>query len=65
MDIITFISPGQRNVRIFKEKYYNLIPIWASVLGYISSFGWLFAKERYENGIIMPDSLAFPNGIKF
>jgi len=58
VNIITFISPGQRIVRVCKEKNYNLIPIWTTVLGCISSFGWLLF------GILINDiNCIIPNAI--
>ena len=42
VNVITFISPGQRIVRVCKEKNYKLIPIVTTLLGCITSAGWLF-----------------------
>jgi uncharacterized protein with PQ loop repeat len=59
MNIITFISPGQRIVRVCREKNYNLIPIWTTVLGCISSFGWLcFGILINDINCIIPNAIS-------
>ena len=41
VNVITFFSPGQRIIRVCKEKNYKLIPIVTTILGCVTSFGWL------------------------
>ena len=59
VNILTFISPGQRIVRVCREKNYNLIPIWTTVLGCISSFGWLcFGILINDINCIIPNAIS-------
>ena len=58
VNILNFISPAQRIVRVCREKNYTLIPIVTTVLGCISSFGWLVF------GIMIDDiNVKIPNTI--
>ena len=59
VNVITFISPGQRIVRVCKEKNYKLIPIWTTVLGCISSFLWLcFGILIKDINCIIPNAIS-------
>ena len=59
MNILNFISPAQRIVRVCKEKNYSLIPIVTTILGCITSFGWLiFGILIKDLNVIVPNSLS-------
>jgi len=59
VNILNFISPAQRIVRVCKEKNYSLIPIVTTVLGCISSFGWLvFGILIKDYNVIIPNSIS-------
>lgn len=56
VNVITFISPGQRIMRVCREKNYNLIPIVTTVLGCVSSGGWLcFGFLIHDINVIIPN----------
>ena len=58
VNVITFVSPGQRIVRVCKEKNYKLIPIATTLLGCITSFGWLiFGILIHDINCIIPNTL--------
>ena len=58
VNVITFISPGQKIIRVCREKNYKLIPIVTTVLGCISSFCWL------SFGILINDiNCIIPNAV--
>ena len=59
VNILNFISPAQRIVRVCKEKNYSLIPIVTTILGCITSFGWLiFGILIKDLNVIVPNSLS-------
>ena len=58
VNVITFVSPGQRIVRVCKEKNYKLIPIVTTLLGCVTSFGWLiFGILIHDINCIIPNTL--------
>ena len=59
VNILNFISPAQRIVRVCREKNYSLIPIVTTVLGCISSFGWLvFGILISDYNVIIPNTIS-------
>ena len=59
MNILNFISPAQRIVRVCREKNYSLIPIVTTILGCITSFGWLiFGILLHDLNVIIPNSVS-------
>ena len=40
-NILVFISPGQKILRVIKEKNYKLIPIYSTIINIIYSIAWL------------------------
>ena len=59
VNVITFISPGQKIVRVCREKNYKLIPIVTTVLGCITSFGWLcFGILIRDINVMIPNSIS-------
>ena len=58
VNVITFISPGQRIMRVCKEKNNKYIPIVTTLLGCITSFGWLlFGIIIHDINCIIPNSI--------
>ena len=59
VNVITFFSPGQRIIRVCKEKNYKLIPIVTTILGCVTSFGWLcFGILINDINVIIPNTLS-------
>ena len=59
VNVITFISPGQKIMRVCKEKNYKLIPIVTTVFGCVTSFGWLcFGILIHDINVIIPNSIS-------
>ena len=59
VNVITFISPGQRIVRVCKERNYKLIPIVTTFLGCITSFCWLsFGILIHDINCIIPNAIS-------
>lgn len=59
VNILNFISPAQRIVRVCREKNYSLIPIATTVLGCISSFLWLvFGILINDYNVIIPNTIS-------
>lgn len=59
VNVLTFISPGQRIVRVCKESNYKLIPIVTTVLGCVTSFGWLcFGILIHDINCIIPNAIS-------
>ena len=59
VNILNFISPAQRIVRVCREKNYSLIPIVTTVLGCISSFLWLvFGLLIKDFNVIIPNTIS-------
>ena len=59
VNILNFISPAQRIVRVCREKNYSLIPIVTTVLGCISSFLWLvFGIMINDYNVIVPNTIS-------
>ena len=59
VNVITFISPGQKIVRVCREKNYKLIPIVTTVLGCVTSFGWLcFGILINDINVMIPNSIS-------
>ena len=59
VNILNFISPAQRILRVCREKNYSLIPIATTVLGCISSFLWLvFGILIFDLNVIIPNTLS-------
>ena len=59
VNILNFISPAQRIVRVCREKNYSLIPIVTTVLGCISSFLWLvFGILIKDFNVIIPNIIS-------
>ena len=59
MNILNFISPAQRIVRVCREKNYSLIPIVTTVLGCISSFLWLvFGILINDYNVMIPNTIS-------
>ena len=40
-NVMMFISPGQKIIRVIKEKNYKLIPIWTTIVNILCSSAWL------------------------
>ena len=40
-NILMFVSPGQKILRVIKEKNYKLIPIYSTIINIIYSIAWL------------------------
>ena len=40
-NLIVFISPGQKILRVIKEKNYKLIPIYSTIINIVYSIAWL------------------------
>ena len=40
-NILVFISPGQKILRVIKEKNYKLIPIYSTIINIVYSIAWL------------------------
>ena len=40
-NVIMFISPGQKIIRVIKEKNYKLIPIFTTIVNILCSAAWL------------------------
>ena len=59
VNVITFFSPGQRIIRACKEKNYKLVPIVTTILGCVTSFGWLcFGILISDLNVIIPNTLS-------
>ena len=59
VNVITFLSPGQRIIRVCKEKNYKLIPIVTTILGCITSFCWLcFGILINDINAIIPNTIS-------
>ena len=59
VNIITYISPGQKIIRVIKEKNYKLIPIVTTILGCITSSCWLyFGIALSDVKVIVPNFLS-------
>ena len=59
VNIINFISPAQRIVRVCREKNYSLIPIVTTVLGCVASFLWLvFGILINDYNVIVPNIIS-------
>ena len=59
VNVFTFISPGQKIVRVCREKNYKLIPIVTTVLGCVTSFGWLcFGILINDINVMIPNSIS-------
>ena len=59
VNILNFISPAQRIVRVCREKNYSLIPIVTTILGCVTSFGWLvFGILISDLNVIVPNSIS-------
>ena len=59
VNVITFISPGQKIVRVCKEKNYHLIPIVTTIFGCITSFCWLcFGILIHDINCIIPNFIS-------
>ena len=59
VNILNFISPAQRIVRVCREKNYSLIPIVTTVLGCISSFLWLvFGILINDYNVMIPNTIS-------
>jgi uncharacterized protein with PQ loop repeat len=59
VNILNFISPAQRIVRVCREKNYSLIPIATTVLGCISSFLWLvFGILINDYNVMIPNTIS-------
>ena len=59
INVITFISPGQKIVRVCKEKNYHLIPIVTTIFGCITSFCWLcFGILIHDINCIIPNVIS-------
>ena len=40
-NILMFVSPGQKILRVIKEKNHKLIPIYSTIINIIYSIAWL------------------------
>jgi len=40
-NLFVFISPGQKILRVIKEKNYKLIPIYSTIINIVYSIAWL------------------------
>ena len=59
VNILNFISPAQRIVRVCQEKNYSLIPIATTVLGCISSFLLLvFGILINDYNVMIPNTIS-------
>ena len=59
VNILNFISPAQRIVRVCREKNYSLIPIVTTVLGCVTSFGWLvFGILINDYNVMIPNIIS-------
>ena len=59
VNVITFISPGQRILRVCREKNYKLIPIVTTILGCTCSLGWLcFGILIHDINVIIPNTIS-------
>ena len=59
VNVITFISPGQKILRVCREKNYKLIPIVTTVLGFVTSFGWLcFGILINDINVMIPNTIS-------
>ena len=59
VNVITYISPGQKIVRVCKEKNYQLIPIVTTIFGCITSFCWLcFGILIHDINCIIPNFIS-------
>ena len=59
VNVLNMISPGQRIVRVCRERNYSLIPIVTTILGAITSLGWLiFGIMLIDVNVIIPNTLS-------
>lgn len=40
-NVMMYIAPGQKIMRVIKEKNYKLIPIWSTIVSALCSLSWL------------------------
>lgn len=57
-NVFMYLGPGQNLREVYKTGNYNLIPIWSSIIGWISCFFWalysLIDKTAVIKGIDIP-----------
>ena len=59
VNIITYVSPGQKIMRVCREKNYKLIPIVTTIFGCITSFCWLcFGILIRDINCIIPNAIS-------
>ena len=59
VNVLNMVSPGQRIVRVCRERNYSLIPIVTTMLGAITSLGWLiFGIMLMDVNVIIPNTLS-------
>jgi solute carrier family 50 protein (sugar transporter) len=57
-NILMYAAPGEKLVRVFKTKAYNLIPIYSTFGGLLCSLCWmLFGIIKADINLIVPNAL--------
>ena len=58
VNIITYITPGQNIIKVFKTKNYNLIPISSTISGALCTLCWfIFGLLIWDIRTIIPNGL--------
>ena len=57
-NVLMYAAPGEKIVRVFKTKKYNLIPIFSTLGGFFCSLCWLmFGIYKSDKNLIIPNGL--------
>ena len=57
-NVLMYAAPGEKIVRVFKTKQYNLIPIFSTIGGFFCSLCWLmFGVYKGDLNLIIPNAL--------
>ena len=57
-NVLMYAAPGEKIVRVFKTKQYNLIPIFSTIGGFFCSLCWLmFGVYKNDLNLIIPNAL--------
>ena len=57
-NVLMYAAPGEKIVRVFKTRQYNLIPIFSTIGGLFCSLCWLmFGVYKGDTNLIIPNAL--------
>ena len=57
-NVLMYAAPGEKIVRVCRNKQYNLIPIFSTIGGFFGSICWLiFGLIKVDINIIIPNAL--------